>query len=130
MPRFARVLIAVASALLLFFAGAYSASANTFSTSGSAGSITDFTVGGTWYYQQHDGDDIAFNRTSGIAIDMRWASCKISGGTGAIKYNLHGEGARLLGTNFLNGSCLKLHYRGYSQTGSFNGVTYWNYNIA
>jgi len=122
--------MAVIFTIGLAFSGMGPASANTFATGGSAGSTTDFTIGGTWYYQNHDGDDIGFNRTSGIAIDMRWAACSLSGGTGAIKYNLHGEGARIIGTNFVEGACFKFHYRGYSTTGSFNGTTYWNYNIA
>jgi hypothetical protein len=69
--------------------------------------------------------------TSGIAIDARWASCKISGGTGATKYNITvSEGRRVLGTNFLAGTCLRVHYRGYSTTGTFSSTQYWNYNFA
>jgi hypothetical protein len=61
----------------------------------------------------------------------RWASCSISGGTGATKYNITvAEGRRVLGTNFLAGSCVRVQYRGYSRTGTFSSTQYWNYNFA
>jgi len=113
----------------LLFSGVGPASATTFTTGGTAVSTTAFTIGNTEYGTPNDGDDIAFNRTSGIAIDMRWQSCFRAGTIGAIKYNLHGESARLIGTNFKAGTCLQLQYRGYSQTGAFKGVTYFGYNI-
>lgn len=75
-------------------------------------------------------DDLAFDLTSGNAIDMRWISCNGTS-TGAIKYNITaGESFRIIGANFLATTCLKLQYRGYTSTGSFTVVTYWNYNFA
>lgn len=40
------------------------------------------------------------------------------------------EGRRVLGTNFLAGTCLVVQYRGYSSTGTFSSTQSWNYNFA
>lgn len=68
---------------------------------------------------------------SGVAIDARWASCRISGGTGAIKYNIYkGRGNVTLGTDFRASTCLKVHYRGYNSTGNFSSTQKWNWSWA
>ena len=40
------------------------------------------------------------------------------------------EGRRVLGTDFLAGSCVRVQYRGYSSTGTFSSTQYWNYTFA
>ncbi|NUT99895.1 MAG: hypothetical protein HOY78_48595 [Saccharothrix sp.] len=126
-----RVVCAVGAVALLLFVGSGSALANSFYTGGNASSVWNFTTGSTSYTQSHGGDDFAFDVTSGIAVDMRWSKCSDSSVHGEIKYNIGvSDGYRVLGTNFLASTCLHIQYRGYSQTGSFNGWTYWNYNFA
>jgi len=107
------------------------ASADSFYTGGTANSIWNFTIGSTTYYQSHGGDDFAFDVTSGIATDMRWQKCSDSSVIGSIMYNITPSGGyRVLGTDFLAGTCLRIQFRGYTSTGAFNGYTYWNYNFA
>jgi hypothetical protein len=126
-----RAAIATVASIGLAVATTASASADTKTSTSTTGSITAWTVGGTYYYQGHTNDDFGLDVTSGIAIDARWASCKISGGTGTTKYNITvSEGRRVLGTNFVAGTCLRVHYRGYSTTGSFTSTQSWNYNFA
>lgn len=104
--------------------------ANEFGTGGNATSTINWTTGSTRYTQQHSGDDFAFTNDSGISVDMRWKKCDAAT-YGNIIYNISpGSGYHVLGTNFLAGSCLQIQYRGYTQTGSFNGTTFWNYNFA
>lgn len=105
--------------------------ADSFYTGGTATSTWNWTTGSTQYIQSHGGDDIAFDVTSGISIDMRWVKCTDLSVTGATHYDINpANGYRVLGTNFLATSCLRLQFRGYTSTGSFNGYTYWNYNFA
>jgi len=105
------------------------ASANYYYTHGTTYSIWNFTTGSTSYYQGHNGDDFAFDVTSGIAVDMRWSKCSDSSVHGSIQYNITPAGPyRTLGTNFLAGTCLHIQYRGYTQTGTFYGYTFWNYS--
>ena len=126
-----RAVIAAMASLGLALATSASANANTTTSTSTAGSITAWTIGGTNYYQGHTNDDFGLDVLSGIAIDARWASCKISGGTGATKYNITvPEGRRTLGTDFLAGTCLRVQYRGYVKTGTFTSTQYWNYNFA
>ncbi len=126
-----RAAIATMVASGLAFAATASASADTKTSTSSTGSITEWKLGGTYYYQHHDHDDFGLDVVSGIAIDARWASCSISGGTGATKYDITvGEGRRVLGTDFLAGTCLRVQYRGYSTTGTFSSTQYWNYSFA
>lgn len=40
------------------------------------------------------------------------------------------EGRRVIGTDFLAGTCLRVQHRGYSQTGTFSSTQYWNDNFA
>ena len=126
-----RAAFATVAAIGLAVATTAGASADTKTSTSSTGSIVEWKLGGTYYYQQHDKDDFGLDVISGIAIDARWASCSISGGTGATKYNITvAEGRRLLGTDFLAGSCVRVQYRGYSSTGTFSSTQYWNYNFA
>ena len=126
-----RAAIATVASIALAVATMVGAGANTKTSTSSTGSIIEWKLGGTYYYQQHDHDDFGLDVISGIAIDARWASCSISGGTGATKYNITvAEGRRLLGTDFLAGSCVRVQYRGYSSTGTFSSTQYWNYNFA
>lgn len=126
-----RAAIATLASIGLAVATAGSVSADTKTSTSSTGSIIEWKLGGTYYYQQHDNDDFGLDVISGIAIDARWASCRISGGTGATKYNITvAEGRRVLGTDFLAGTCLRVQYRGYSTTGTFSSTQYWNYNFA
>jgi hypothetical protein len=126
-----RVATAALASICLAAATTAAASADTKSSTSTTGSITAWTVGGTYYYQGHTNDDFGLDVTSGIAIDARWASCSISGGTGAIKYDITvAEGRRVLGTDFLAGTCLRVQYRGYSTTGTFSSTQYWNYSFA
>jgi hypothetical protein len=128
--RFAKLAVLLTAMISVIFVGATAASANTYSTGGTANSIWNWTTGSTTYYQSASGDDIAFNVTGGIAIDMRWISCD-GAHVGSIRYDITpSEGYRTIGTNFLAGTCLHLQYRGYSRTGSFTGVTKWNVNFA
>jgi hypothetical protein len=114
----------------LIAVGTGSASANSLSTGGTTTSTSTWNTGSTQYTQNHSGDDLAFDVTSGNAIDMRWISCNGSQ-TGTIQYDITaGESFRILGTNFLATTCLKLQFRGYVSTGSFTGITYWNYSFA
>lgn len=107
------------------------AAADSFFTGGTATSTTAWNTGSTNYVQSHGGDDIAFDVTSGISIDMRWVKCTNTSVFGSTHYDINvGNGYRVLGTNFLATSCLRLQFRGYTTTGSFNGWTYWNYNFA
>jgi hypothetical protein len=120
---------AVAAAALVGVASP--AQADTSTTTSTATSTTAFTVGANRYGSDHAGDDFGMDVTSGVSIDARWASCSISGGTGAIKYNISAAGARqVLGTNFLAGTCLRVHYRGFTTTGGFTSKQYYNYNFA
>jgi len=124
-----RAMLVAGMALIAVFAMISPASASSFYTGGSTGSISNFTTGSTSYIQNHSGDDFAFDVTSGIAVDMRWSKCSDSSVHGAIKYNIGvSDGYRTLGTNFLPTTCLHIQYRGFTQTGSFNGYTYWNYS--
>jgi hypothetical protein len=126
-----RAAVAAAAAIGLALATSATAGADTKTSTSSTASIIEWKLGGTYYYQQHDKDDFALDVISGIAIDARWASCSISGGTGATKYNITvAEGRRVLGTDFLAGSCLRVQYRGYSSTGSFSSTQHWNYTFA
>lgn len=126
-----RAAISTLAAIGLAAATTASASANTTTSTSTTGSITAWTIGGTSYYQNHTNDDFGLDVISGIAIDARWASCKISGGTGATRYDITvAEGRRVLGTDFLAGTCLRVQYRGYAKTGSFTSTQYWNYNFA
>lgn len=126
-----RNIAAAVGAVALLTGAVASASADTKSTTSSAGSITAWTVGSSVYYQGHANDDFGIDVLSGIAIDARWASCKISGTTGQTKYEITpAEGRQVLGTNFLAGTCLKVQYRGYTKTGTFTSTQYWNYNFA
>ena len=126
-----RAAIATVVSIGLAIATTVGASANTKTSTSSTGSITAWKLGGTYYYQQHDNDDFGLDVISGIAIDARWASCSISGGNGATKYDITvAEGRRVLGTDFLAGTCLRVQYRGYSSTGTFSSTQYWNYNFA
>jgi hypothetical protein len=126
-----RAAIATVASIGLVFASTAGASANTKTSTSSAGSITAWTLGGTYYTQNHVNDDFGLDVLSGIAIDARWASCSPSGGTGATKYNITvAEGRRVLGTDFLAGTCLRVQYRGYSRTGTFSSTQHWNYNFA
>lgn len=122
-------MLVVGASLLAVFAMISPASANSFNTGGSTSSISNFTTGSTSYTQSHSGDDIAFDVTSGIAVDMRWSKCSDSSVHGEIKYNIGvSDGYRTLGTNFLPTTCLHIQFRGFTQTGSFGGTTYWNYS--
>lgn len=123
-------LAALAAILVMVTATGSPSFANSFYTGGTTNSIVNFTTGSTSYIQNHSGDDFAFDVTSGIAVDMRWSKCSDSSVHGAIKYNIGSDGYRVLGTDFLATTCLHIQYRGYLQTGSFNGYTYWNYNFA
>ena len=126
-----RAAIATAASIGLAVVTMAGASADTKTSTSSTGSIIEWKLGGTYYYQQHDHDDFGLDVISGIAIDARWASCSISGGTGATKYNITvAEGRRVLGTDFLAGSCVRVQYRGYSRTGTFSSTQYWNYSFA
>ena len=126
-----RAAIATVASTGLAVATMAGATADTKTSTSSTASIIEWKLGGTYYYQQHDNDDFGLDVISGIAIDARWASCSISGGTGATKYNITvAEGRRVLGTNFLAGSCVRVQYRGYSKTGTFSSTQYWNYNFA
>ena len=126
-----RAAFATVAAIGLAVATTAGASADTKTSTSSTGSIIEWKLGGTYYYQHHDHDDFGLDVISGIAIDARWASCSISGGTGATKYNITvAEGRRVLGTDFLAGSCLRVQYRGYSRTGTFSSTQYWNYSFA
>ena len=126
-----RAAIATVASIGLGVATMVGASANTKTSTSSTGSIIEWKLGGTYYYQQHDSDDFGLDVISGIAIDARWASCSTSGGTGATKYNITvAEGRRVLGTDFLEGSCVRVQYRGYSRTGTFSSTQYWNYSFA
>lgn len=126
-----RAAVATVAAIGLAVVTMVGASADTKTSTSSTGSIVEWKLGGTYYYQQHDNDDFGLDVISGIAIDARWASCSISGGTGATKYNITvAEGRRVLGTDFLAGSCLRVQYRGYSKTGTFSSTQYWNYSFA
>lgn len=128
LKRILGVLIGTVTLTLVAFAP--SAYASSFYTGGSTGSIWNFTTGSTSYVESHNGDDLAFDVTSGIAIDMRWSRCA-GGAIGPIQYNITAPGAyRVLDTNFLATTCVHLQFRGYTQTGSFHGYTYWNYNFA
>jgi len=129
-PRRLRALFVVLASVVLVLAGTSGASASSYYTGGSTGSIWNFTTGSTSYYQNHGNDDFAFDVTSGVAIDARWVSCSGSQ-TGSVKYNINAPGGYVvLGTNFLPTTCLHIQYRGYTGTGSFNGYSYWNYNFA
>lgn len=126
-----RAAVATVAAIGLAVVTMVGASADAKTSTSSTGSIVEWKLGGTYYYQQHDNDDFGLDVISGIAIDARWASCSISGGTGATKYNITvAEGRRVLGTDFLAGSCLRVQYRGYSKTGTFSSTQYWNYSFA
>jgi hypothetical protein len=126
-----RAVIAVMAALGLAVATTSTASANTVTSTSTTGSIIEWKLGGTYYQQNHTNDDFGLDVVSGIAIDARWASCRISGGTGATRWNITvAEGRRVLGTDFLAGSCVRVQYRGYSTTGTFRSTQYWNYNFA
>ena len=126
-----RGVVAAVGAVGLLTGAVAGASANTHTSTSTAGSITAWTLGGTYYYLNHTNDDFGLDVLSGIAIDARWASCGPSGGTGATKWNITAaEGRRVLGTDLLAGTCVRVHYRGYSQTGTFSSTQYWNYNFA
>ena len=126
-----RAAIATVASIGLAVATMVSAGADTKTSTSSTGSIVEWKLGGTYYYQQHDKDDFGLDVISGIAIDARWASCSRSGGTGATKYDITvAEGRRVLGTNFLEGSCVRVQYRGYSTTGTFSSTQYWDYSFA
>lgn len=106
------------------------ATADTYPSSSSVSSTTAWKIGENPYFQTHNGDDFGLDVTSGISIDARWASCKIGGSTGAIKYNIRAAATlRTIGTNFLAGTCLKTQYRGYSTTGRFTSTQYYNFNF-
>jgi hypothetical protein len=131
MIKFTRGMAVGLVATAMVAALASPASANSFYTGGTANSIWNFQTGSTSYVQSHGGDDIAFDVTSGISVDMRWSKCSDSSVTGSIHYDINpGNAYRVLGTDFLATTCLHIQYRGYTQTGSFNGYTYWNYNFA
>ncbi|WP_457252644.1 hypothetical protein [Pedococcus sp. P5_B7] len=126
-----RAAIATLVSIGLAVATTASASADTKTSTSSTGSIIEWKLGGTYYYQGHTNDDFGLDVVGGIGIDARWASCSISGGTGATKYDITvAEGRRVLGTNFLEGSCVRVQYRGYSTTGTFSSTQHWNYNFA
>jgi hypothetical protein len=126
-----RIGVGVLAAVALVGLTSGTAQADTRTSTSTATSVTAFTVGGTTYYQGHTNDDFGLDVTSGIAIDARWASCKISGSTGQIHYGITPSNAmRVLGTNFLATTCLKVHYRGYTSTGTFTSRQYWNYSFA
>jgi hypothetical protein len=126
--------VAAALAALVAFAVALSmtgspASANSFGTSGNATSISTFTNGSTQYVQNHNGDDFAFTNDTGISVDMRWRKCTDASVVGSIVYDIRPDhNYRNLGTNFAATTCLRIQYRGYTQTGSFSGTTFWNYS--
>ncbi|AEV81883.1 hypothetical protein ACWT_0869 [Actinoplanes sp. SE50] len=123
------VVAVVAIATLLGITAA-PALASSYNTGGTTTSITNFTTGSTTYTQDHAGDDIAFDVTSGPAIDMRWVKCSDSSVHGSINYNIGTDGYRVLGTDFKATTCLHLQFRGFTSTGAFRGVTYWDYNFA
>ncbi|MEO7262020.1 MAG: hypothetical protein ABI047_12310 [Jatrophihabitantaceae bacterium] len=128
--KIAKLAVILTMAAGLLAVGTSSASANSLSTGGTTTSTISWNTGSTMYTQNHGGDDLAFDVTSGNAIDMRWITCNGSQ-TGTIKYNITaGESFRIIGMNFLATTCLKLQFRGYTQTGAFTGITYWNYNFA
>ncbi len=125
----ATITATVAAIFLMLGIGVSPAFANSYYTHGTTNSIWNFTTGSTSYYQNHNGDDFAFDVTSGIAVDMRWSKCSDSSVHGDIKYNITPSGPyRTLGQNFLATTCLHIQYRGYTQTGTFYGYTYWNYS--
>jgi hypothetical protein len=68
--------------------------------------------------------------TSGISIDANWATCNNTQ-TGFTQHDITAAGPmQTLGTDFLATTCIKILYRGFSQTGNFKGTTYWNYDWA
>ncbi len=128
--RVAKVATVAVLATALLAVNNAPALASEFATGGTATSTTSWNTGSTRYTQQHSGDDFAFTNDSGISVDMRWKKCDAAT-YGSIVYNISpGSGYRVLGTNFLAGTCLQIQFRGYTQTGSFRGTTFWNYNFA
>jgi hypothetical protein len=126
-----RLATLVAVALLGVVTAGTPAFADTQHTTGNATSWTNWIDGSVQRTQHHTHDDISFDDTGGIAVDMRWVKCGDASVHGNSIINITvAEGARLVGTDFLANTCFRLQYRGFITTGAFEGDVRWNESFA